>query len=177
MKRSAEERTKFHLCENSAVGRKSKQLVPLLRDCNDGGDAFYASSASSTELVYEITAPSTAGIYEVCIVNVSKHENVTNETSVALVTVYPGMLTVVGSLAVTARVDLGWTYIFDPNVAGSIEISGTGLDWQKDRLLIADCSATCGYASAVKSAVLEGKPSNLKVVNSFVALNDKLDLQ
>merc|ERR1712118_483232 len=34
-----------------------------------------------------------------------------------------------------------------------------------------------GYASAVKSAVLEGKPSNLKVVNSFVALNDKLDLQ
>ena len=76
--------------------------------------------------------------------NVSKHENVTNETSVALVTVYPGMLTVVGSLAVTARVDLGWTYIFDPNVAGSIEISGTGLGWQKDRLLIADCSATCG---------------------------------
>merc|ERR1712118_393881 len=88
-----------------------------------------------------------------------------------------GMLTVVGSLAVTARVDLGWTYIFDPNVAGSLEISGDGLDWQKDRLLIADCSATCGYASAVKSAVLEGKPSNLKVVNSFVALNDKLDLQ
>jgi hypothetical protein len=162
------------------VGGRSLDTEPSLlvaSDCNDGGDAFYASSASSTELVYEITAPSTAGIYEVCIVNVSKHENVTNETSVALVTVYPGMLTVVGSLAVTARVDLGWTYIFDPNVAGSIEISGTGLDWQKDRLLIADCSATCGYASAVKSAVLEGKPSNLKVVNSFVALNDKLDLQ
>merc|ERR1711904_573367 len=162
------------------VGGRSLDTEPSLlvaSDCNDGGDAFYASSASSTELVYEITAPSTAGIYEVCIVNVSKHENVTNETSVALVTVSPGMLTVVGSLAVTARVDLGWTYISDPNVAGSIEISGTGLDWQKDRLLIADCSATCGYASAVKSAVLEGKPSNLKVVNSFVALNDKLDLQ
>jgi hypothetical protein len=147
-------------------------------DCSNGGDAFYPTSASSSELTYEIVAPDTAGIYEVCIVNVTQGENNTN-VSIALegVFVHENMLTVVGTLAVTSRVDLGWTYIFDPNVAGSIEISGRTLDWQKDRMMIADCSATCGYASAVKSAVLSGSPSNLKVVNSFVALNNLLDLE
>merc|ERR1719269_64514 len=154
----------------------NEHSILIASDCSDGGDAFYPTSASSSELTYEIVAPETAGIYEVCIVNVTQGENNTN-ASVSLVTVHENMLTVVGTLAVTSRVDLGWTYIFDPNVAGSIEISGRTLDWQKDRLMIADCSATCGYASAVKSAVLAGTPSNLKVVNSFVALNDLLDLE
>merc|ERR1719326_2212397 len=155
---------------------ESEPSILVASDCSNGGDAFYPTSASSSELVYEIEAPAAAGIYEVCIVNVTQGENNTN-TSVELLTVTEGMLTVVGSLAVTSRVDLGWTYIFDPNVAGSIEISGRTLNWQKDRLLIADCSATCGYASAVPTAVLSGTPSSLKVVNSFVALNDLLDLE
>jgi hypothetical protein len=161
------------------IGGRNLDTEPSLliaSDCNSGGDAFFPTSASASELVYDFVAPATAGIYEVCMVNVTQHVNNTN-SSVELMTVYPGMLTVVGSLAVTARVDLGWTYIFDPNVAGSLEISGRGLNWQKDRVLIADCSATCGYASAVPTAVLQGTPSSLKVVNSFVALNDVLDLQ
>jgi hypothetical protein len=161
------------------VGGRNMDNEPSLMiasDCSNGGDAFYPTSASASELVYEMMAPDMAGIYEVCIVNVTQGANNSN-TSVSLVTVNEGMLTVVGALAVTARVDLGWTYIFDPNVAGSVEISGRGLNYQKDRMLIADCSATCGYASAVKTAVLSGAPSSLKVVNSFVALNDLLDME
>jgi hypothetical protein len=34
-------------------------------DCSNGGDAFHPTSASADELVYEIVAPPTAGIYEV----------------------------------------------------------------------------------------------------------------
>jgi hypothetical protein len=155
---------------------ESEDSLLIAKDCSDGGDAFFPKSASAEELVFEIVAPPEAGIYEVCIVNVTQGANDTN-TSVSLLTVHENQLTLVGTLAVTEHVDLGWTYIFDPNVAGSIEISGRGLDWKKDRLLIADCSATCGYASAVKSAVLAGTKSDLKVVNSFVALNDQLDLE
>merc|ERR1719454_1292403 len=55
-------------------------------DCSNGGDAFYPTSASSSELVYEIEAPAAAGIHEVCIVNVTQGENNTN-TSVELLTV------------------------------------------------------------------------------------------
>jgi hypothetical protein len=148
----------------------------VAKDCSDGGDAFYPESASADGLIFEIEAPMVADIYEVCIVNVSAVPGQAN-TSTSLATVHENQLTLVGTLAVTANVDLGWTYIFDPNIAGSIEISGSNLDWKKDRLLIADCSATCGYASAVKSAVLAGTKSDLKVVNSFVALNDQLDLE
>merc|ERR1719454_2055760 len=160
------------------IGGRNLDTIPSLlvaSDCSGGGEAFFPTSSSASELKYEIVAPATAGIYEVCIVNVTIGANETNTSHSHAVT--EDLLTVVGSLAVTSRVDLGWTYIFDPNVAGSIEISGRTLNWQKDRLLIADCSATCGYASAVPTAVLSGMPSSLKVVNSFVALNDLLDLE
>merc|ERR1719353_1566687 len=74
-------------------------------------------------------------------------------------------------------VDLGWTYIFDPNLDASLEISGSGLDWRKDRVMLADCSATCGHASpASDSALLNGEAATLKVSNSFIALNEQFDL-
>jgi hypothetical protein len=157
-------------------GLVDEHSVLIAKDCDVGGEAFFPTSFSDSQLVYDIVAPKEAGIYEVCIVNVTQHVNNTN-SSVALISIHANQITVVGSLAVTERVELGWTYIFDPNIAGSIEITGSTLDWEKDRLLIADCSATCGYAAAVKSAVLNGETSNLKVVNSFVALNNLLDME
>jgi hypothetical protein len=149
----------------------------------DGVDGTVATEASSTALSFEIDAPSTAGVYSVCVLALPSNEtnstskngtNASNDT-VTLSGTNPAIK--VGELTVTGRVDLGWTYIFDPNVDGSLEISGKGLDWRKDRVMIADCSATCGHASpASDAALLDGEAATLKVSNSFIALNEEFDL-
>merc|ERR1719407_38463 len=131
------------------------------------------------KLSFDVTAPADAGLYAVCVLALPSNEtNSTNATNDSNVTLGAGNAAIkVGELTVTTRVDLGWTYIFDPNLDASLEISGSGLDWRKDRVMLADCSATCGHASpASDSALLNGEAATLKVSNSFIALNEQFDL-
>jgi len=105
-------------------------------------------------------APPDAGVYALCL-------DITG-----------GNYRKLGEFTVTDRIDLGWTYIFDPNLDGSLEITGDGLDWKKDRMMIVPCTATCGLSSpASDAALLDGTANTLKASNQFVALNEEFDLQ
>lgn len=110
---------------------------------------------SSTEvnlITYAVTSPDEAGVYSVCIREAK-----------------------VGELTVTARAHVGWTYIFDPNLDGSVEITGEGLDWQQDRIMLVDCASTCGLASPSQDVFVGGAAQSLGRANAFVAKNPELD--
>jgi hypothetical protein len=57
-----------------------------------------------------------------------------------------------GELVVTRRVHVGKDYVLDPMDAGSgqvsIEITGSDLDYTKDRIMVINCQDTCGRAEA-----------------------------
>jgi hypothetical protein len=80
----------------------------------------------------------------------------------------------IGKLTASARVDQGWTYVLDPTTEGSIEVTGEGLDWKKDRIMLVDCEATCGVSSPA-GVHLEGSAQTLLGANTFVAQNDHFD--
>jgi hypothetical protein len=149
--------------------------------CADADHEFSTAPSTVAEdaVTFEdVQMPSQAGTYAVCMIDMSmvNMTNATNVTNASYVTPAEAV-TLVGKLTVTSRVYLGWTYIFDPNVDGSLEVLGVDLDWKKDRLMVADCSATCGYASAADGAILGGEKSSLQVSNSFIALNEEFDLK
>jgi hypothetical protein len=50
----------------------------------------------------------------------------------------------IGSLYVTKKVDVGVDYIATPGESTSIEVTGTGLEWAHDRVMVIDCYGTCG---------------------------------
>merc|ERR1719253_397533 len=60
-----------------------------------------------------------------------------------------------GSLYVTKRVKLGFDFVLGPETsdAASLEITGTGLDETKDRMLLVNCQDTCGLAQPTSQAV------------------------
>merc|ERR1719482_1621902 len=55
-----------------------------------------------------------------------------------------------GDLIITRRVHVGKNYVLDPMDAGSgqvsIEITGSDLDYRKDRIMVINCQDTCGRA-------------------------------
>jgi len=81
----------------------------------------------------------------------------------------------VGDLTVTKRAHVGWTYVLDPEGDGSVEVTGTGLEWKNDRIMIVDCQATCGVSSPAEGVTIEGVPMTLTTSNTFVAQNDLFD--
>jgi hypothetical protein len=54
-----------------------------------------------------------------------------------------------GLLAVTARADLGKTFVLEGG-EGSIEVTGKNLQGKRDRLLLAGCQDTCGATNGTK---------------------------
>jgi hypothetical protein len=51
-----------------------------------------------------------------------------------------------GKLYVTARVELGATFVIEPGNAGSIEVMGANLRPWADRIMIVNCQDTCGVS-------------------------------
>lgn len=60
---------------------------------------------------------------------------------------------------------------------GSVEVTGSGLNWTLDRIMLVDCSSTCGISSPSKSVLLGGEPQTLKVANEFLPKNEVDDLE
>jgi hypothetical protein len=81
-----------------------------------------------------------------------------------------------GQLVVTRRVDTGKDYVLDPHMAAagdvSIEITGTELDWRKDRIMIANCHDTCGKAGPTDYAMAEDIYTEQLAVNDQLYAND-----
>jgi len=76
----------------------------------------------------------------------------------------------VGSLYVTQRADVGVDYVLEPNVASSVEVTGQTLDFSKDRIMVVDCSSTCGTSQATAYATVADDQawSSLWALNFFV---------
>jgi hypothetical protein len=127
-----------------------------------------ANSTSADTITYEtVLVGNVPGRYAVCIsmraLIPPAHDSVKNLE--------------IGTLTVTERADVGWTYVLDPEGASSVEITGTGLKWKNDRIMIVDCQATCGVSSPADGVTLEGKSATLHTSNTFVAQNDLFDAE
>jgi hypothetical protein len=147
------------------------------KTCGDGEytePAQYALSAteslsSDTELVFEMTVPTSAqvGKFTICFCKDADDGDATPKfanTTVAsgVVTLSPdhdadcGFTEVAGELIVTRRVDTGKNYVLDPDSSemgqASVEITGTDLDHRKDRIMVVNCQDTCGRADASEYA-------------------------
>jgi hypothetical protein len=65
--------------------------------------------------------------------------------------------TEIGTLAVTARPDLGVSYVVAPGVPTSLEVTGTGLDYLTDRVMVVDCTGVCGVSGPAEGVI---QPAN-----------------
>jgi hypothetical protein len=84
--------------------------------------------------------------------------------------------TVVGKVTLTARVDIGVDWVLTPGETASVEVISTGkkdLDWQKDRLMIIDCTGICGVSGPTAS-VMKGPMSQMHY-NHWVAVTPDFD--
>jgi len=116
-------------------------------------DSFDMASATDSAVTYEnVMVGDEAGRYRVCIGTED-----------------------VGDVTVTARADIGWTYVLDPEGEGSVEVSGTGLNWKYDRIMITDCKATCGVSGPAEGIFIEGAEATLGGANTYLAQNDLFD--
>jgi hypothetical protein len=79
-----------------------------------------------------------------------------------------GYDTVVGAVTLTTRADVGVDWVLTPGETASIEVIGTGMDWQKDRLMLIDCTGTCGVSGPTPS-VTAGPKSQMQY-NHWVAV-------
>jgi hypothetical protein len=59
--------------------------------------------------------------------------------------------TAVGKVTLTTRVEVGVDFVLTPGENSSVEVLGTGMDWQKDRLMIIDCTGVCGVSGPTAS--------------------------
>merc|ERR1719456_281632 len=76
--------------------------------------------------------------------------------------------TVVGKVTLTTRVDIGVDWVLTPGENSSIEVIGTGMDWQTDRLMIIDCTGICGVSGPTDSVM--GRPMSQMHYNHWVAV-------
>merc|ERR1719316_2002825 len=76
----------------------------------------------------------------------------------------------IGTLYVTQKVTVGVDYIATPKEPTSLEVTGTGLDWTSDRVMVIDCFGTCGVTSGSSYAMTPG--GNF---NEWVAVNAMVD--
>jgi hypothetical protein len=62
----------------------------------------------------------------------------------------------IGALYVTSKVDVGVDYIATPGESTSIEVTGTGLEWAHDRVMVIDCYGTCGVTKGSTYSTVPG---------------------
>jgi len=65
--------------------------------------------------------------------------------------------------------------VLNPETGGSVEITGDGLDWKYDRIMITDCQATCGVSSPSSTVNLGSGGGRLGDANTFIAQNNYFD--
>merc|ERR550514_1828661 len=94
----------------------------------------------------------------------------------------------VGTITLSKRADIGNDWVLTPSAGvgtdyvpvQSLEVTGTNMDWTKDRVMLVECTGTCGVsgpAASVRSLVGVGSPGipSQAAFNAWVAENDMLD--
>merc|ERR1719387_894952 len=114
--------------------------------------------SSLTELAFELAVP--AGVlpgkypicFGICDPTVTAYDATISDGSVIAGASECEFDQLAGDLVVTKRVHVGKDYVLDPMDAGngqvSIEITGSDLDYTKDRIMVINCQDTCGRAEA-----------------------------
>ncbi|MAD24941.1 MAG: hypothetical protein CMO44_12300, partial [Verrucomicrobiales bacterium] len=69
----------------------------------------------------------------------------------------------IGKVTITQKTDVGVDYIVTPGKPASIEVTGTGMSVGSDRVMVIDCTGTCGTAGPAASVTQPMTP-----VNAFV---------
>jgi hypothetical protein len=134
-------------------------LDEMLHDVN----VSYTDS-TTTELGFPMTVPADVkpGKYPICLCTEGNFDaNVTFVKSLENRTAMPTPYTVslaatcafsqlAGDLVITRRVHVGKDFVLDPMDANaaqvSLEITGSDLDYTKDRIMVINCQDTCGRA-------------------------------
>jgi hypothetical protein len=80
---------------------------------------------------------------------------------------------VIGKVTLTAKPDIGVDWVLTPGETASIEVIGTKLNWQTDRLMVIDCTGICGISGPTAS-VMTGPTSQMKY-NHWVAVMPEFD--
>jgi hypothetical protein len=94
----------------------------------------------------------------------------------------------VGTITLSKRADIGNDWVLTPSAGvgtdyvpvQSLEVTGTNMDWTKDRVMLVECTGTCGVsgpAASVRSLVGVGSPGipSQAAFNAWVAMNDMMD--
>jgi len=97
-------------------------------------------------------------------------------------------MTTVGEITFTRRADIGNDWVLTPSAGvgtdyvpvQSLEVTGTDMDWKKDRVMLVECTGTCGVsgpAASVRSLVGVGSPGipSQAAFNAWVAENSEYD--
>jgi hypothetical protein len=59
--------------------------------------------------------------------------------------------TPIGMVTLTAKADIGVDWVLTPGETASIEVIGTNMNWQTDRLMVIDCTGICGISGPTAS--------------------------
>jgi len=139
-----------HQLQSATWGNAQVRLVSFL-DC--GANIVVTATASVDEgmLVARVEVPgdTTPKQYTVCAKTTT------------------GAFSIVGDMWLTRRVRLGQTWVFHPDRESSLEVTGTELDSLTDRVLVVDCSDTCGLAGPSMAVNTPGKDTRLPAMQSF----------
>jgi hypothetical protein len=84
----------------------------------------------------------------------------------------------IGTVTLTKKADMGVDWVLTPGEKSSIEVIGTGMNWQTDRLMIIDCTGICGISgptASVMKPAMDGKGMSQMQFNHWVAVMPDFD--
>merc|ERR1719160_1281961 len=79
----------------------------------------------------------------------------------------------IGKVTLSAKADIGVDWALTPGETASIEVIGSNLNWQTDRLMVIDCTGICGISGPTAS-VMTGPKSQMQF-NHWVAVMPDFD--
>jgi hypothetical protein len=79
----------------------------------------------------------------------------------------------IGKVTLSAKADIGVDWVLTPGETASIEVIGSNLNWQTDRLMVIDCTGICGISGPTAS-VMTGPKSQMQF-NHWVAVMPDFD--
>merc|ERR1719240_1398245 len=79
----------------------------------------------------------------------------------------------IGTVTLTARADIGVDWVLTPGETASIEVIGTNMNWQTDRLMVIDCTGICGISGPTGS--MKTGPKSQMQFNHWVAVMPDFD--
>merc|ERR1719240_1430833 len=77
----------------------------------------------------------------------------------------------IGTVTLTAKADIGVDWVLTPGEPASIEVIGTNMNWQTDRLMVIDCTGICGISGPTVSM----GPMSQMQFNHWVAVMPPFD--